>query len=91
MAIGGLRPDWTPEAVIFSAINADGPEPPFRIHVRIGKPITPTGDPHLDLEHLRSAVANLMQNIPGLAPGATGIRTRHSQDDAINQRQFRRL
>lgn len=68
LAIGGLRPDWTPEAVIFSAINAEGPEPPFQIHVRIGKPITPTGDPHLDLEHLRGAVADLMQNIPGWRP-----------------------
>jgi 1-acyl-sn-glycerol-3-phosphate acyltransferase len=65
LAIGGLRADWTPEALIFSAINTDGPEPPFQIHVRIGRPIMPTGDPHLDLERLRSAVAKLMQNIPG--------------------------
>lgn len=68
VAIGGLRLDWTPETVIFSAIEADGKKPPFRIHVRIGKPITPTGDPHMDLEQLRGAVANLMQGIPGLRP-----------------------
>lgn len=68
VAIGGLRLDWTPETVIFSAIEADGNEPPFRIHVRIGKPITPTGEPHADLEHLRNAVADLMQQIPGLRP-----------------------
>jgi 1-acyl-sn-glycerol-3-phosphate acyltransferase len=67
VAIAGLRPDWTPETVIFSAIEADGPEPPFRIHVRIGKPITPTGDPQPDLEQLRGAVANLMEGIPALA------------------------
>jgi 1-acyl-sn-glycerol-3-phosphate acyltransferase len=65
LAIGGLTPDWTPEAVISSAISAEGPEPPFRIHVRIGKPITPTGEPLLDLEKLRDSVANLMQSIPG--------------------------
>jgi pimeloyl-ACP methyl ester carboxylesterase/1-acyl-sn-glycerol-3-phosphate acyltransferase len=68
VAIGGLRLDWTPETVVFSAIEAEGPEPPFRIHVRIGKPITATGDTHPDLEHLRDAVATLMQGIPGLRP-----------------------
>jgi 1-acyl-sn-glycerol-3-phosphate acyltransferase len=68
LAIDGLRPDWTPEALILSAINADGSGPPFRIHVRIGKPIMPTGEPHPDLEHLRGAVANLMQKVPGLRP-----------------------
>jgi pimeloyl-ACP methyl ester carboxylesterase/1-acyl-sn-glycerol-3-phosphate acyltransferase len=71
VAIGGLRLDWSPETLILSAIEADGPEPPFQIHVRIGKPIRPTGEPQLDLEQLRGAVANLMQDIPGLraAPG----------------------
>jgi pimeloyl-ACP methyl ester carboxylesterase/1-acyl-sn-glycerol-3-phosphate acyltransferase len=68
LAIGGLRLDWTPETVVFSAIEAEGPEPPFRIHVRIGQPITPTGDTQVDLERLRDAVANLMQGIPGLRP-----------------------
>jgi 1-acyl-sn-glycerol-3-phosphate acyltransferase len=70
VAIGKLRPDWTPETLIFAAIEADGPEPPFQIQVRIGKPITPKGDPHLDLEQLRDAVADLMQGIPGLRPAA---------------------
>lgn len=73
-AIGGLRLDWTPETVIFAA--ADGPgkepataeEPPFRIHVRIGKPITPSGDPQIDIARLRDAVAALMEEIPGLRP-----------------------
>jgi len=64
VAIGGLPLDWTAETVIFSAIEADGPKPPFHIHVRIGKPITPTGESHSDLEKLRSAVADLMQAIP---------------------------
>ena len=68
VAIGGLRLDWTPETVIFAAIEADGPEPPFRIQVRIGTPVMPTIDTHADLERLRSAVAALMQGIPGLRP-----------------------
>jgi pimeloyl-ACP methyl ester carboxylesterase/1-acyl-sn-glycerol-3-phosphate acyltransferase len=71
LAIGGLRLDWTPETVVFAAIEANGtepPEPPFRIHVRIGTPIMPTGETHLDLEKLRDAVAALMQGIPGLRP-----------------------
>jgi len=68
VAIGGLRLDWSPETVIFSAIEAEGPEPPFRISVRIGKPIVPTIDTHADLEKLRAAVAELMQGIPGLRP-----------------------
>lgn len=68
IAIGGLRLDWTPETVIFSAIESDGPEPPFRINVRIGKPIMPTGEPHPDLDRLRDAIADLMQDIPGLRP-----------------------
>ena len=74
VAIGGLRLDWTPETVVFSAIEADGKattgseDPPFRIHVRIGKPIVPSGDPHADIGQLRDAVAGLMQSIPGLRP-----------------------
>lgn len=68
VAIGGLRLDWTPETVIFAAIEADGHEPPFRIHVRIGKLVTPSGDPHQDTTQLRDAVAGLMQQIPGLRP-----------------------
>jgi pimeloyl-ACP methyl ester carboxylesterase/1-acyl-sn-glycerol-3-phosphate acyltransferase len=71
VAIGGLRLDWTPETVIFSAIEADGKEPPFGISVRIGRPLVPTGEPHVDTELLRNAVAALMEEIPGLqrAPG----------------------
>jgi pimeloyl-ACP methyl ester carboxylesterase len=74
VAIGGLRLDWTPETVVFSAIEADGKaptgseDPPFRIHVRIGKPIRPSGDPHADIEQLRDVIAVLMQRIPGLRP-----------------------
>ena len=51
--------------------NSISEDPPFRIHVRIGKPITPSGDPHADIGQLRDAVAGLMQQIPGLrsAPG----------------------
>jgi pimeloyl-ACP methyl ester carboxylesterase/1-acyl-sn-glycerol-3-phosphate acyltransferase len=68
VAVGGLRLDWTPETVIFAALEAAGPEPPFQFHVRIGKPIAPTGDPHADLELLRSAVESLMRDVPGLSP-----------------------
>jgi 1-acyl-sn-glycerol-3-phosphate acyltransferase len=74
VAIGGLRPDWTPETVIFSAIEADGSSPPFRIHVRIGKPIMPAGDPQLDLNRLRGAVANLMQGIPCAASAEPALK-----------------
>ncbi len=70
LAIGGLPLDWTPERVIYAAIEADGPKPPFQIHVRIGKPIRPGGEPRVDLEQLRCAVAELMQGMPGLpVPG----------------------
>lgn len=68
VAIGGLRLDWTPESVIFAAMEAEGNAPPFRIHVRIGKPILPTGDPRLDTAELRDAVAGLMREVPGLRP-----------------------
>jgi pimeloyl-ACP methyl ester carboxylesterase/1-acyl-sn-glycerol-3-phosphate acyltransferase len=74
VAIGGVRLDWTPETVVFAAIEVDEKMtagtggPPFRIHVRIGKPITPSGDPHRDTGELRDAVASLMQRIPGLRP-----------------------
>ncbi len=68
VAVGGLRLDWTPETVIFAALEAEGPDAPFQFHVRIGKPIMPTDDPHADLESLRGAVADLMQGIPGLQP-----------------------
>jgi len=68
VAVGGLRLDWSPETVIFAALEAGDEEPPFRFHVRIGKPIAPTGDPHQDLDLLRGAVAGLMQSIPGLQP-----------------------
>lgn len=68
VAIGGLRLDWTPETVILAGIEADGPEIPFQIQVRIGKPIVPTADPRADLEQLRDAIAGLMQQIPGLRP-----------------------
>jgi 1-acyl-sn-glycerol-3-phosphate acyltransferase len=66
MAVGGLPPDSTPETVLISALCADGPTTPFQIDVRIGKPITPVGDPAAALEQLRCAVADLMQGIPGL-------------------------
>lgn len=72
LAIGGLPPDWTAETVIFSALESRGPKPPFQIYVRIGKPITTTGDPHMDLEQLRDAVANLMQQVPNLGPAPSG-------------------
>ena len=74
VAIGGLRLDWTPETVIFSAMGTDdslpstGATPPFRIHVRIGRPITPSDDPRSDTAQLRDAVAGLMEQIPGLRP-----------------------
>ena len=68
IAVGGLRLDWSPETVIFAALEANGTEPPFQFYVRIGKPIVPTGDAHLDLELLNTAVAELMQKIPGLRP-----------------------
>ncbi len=74
VAIGGLRLDWTPETVIFSAMGTDeslpstGATPPFRIHVRIGRPIMPSGDPRSDTAQLRDAVAGLMEQIPGLRP-----------------------
>jgi len=61
--------DWTPETVIFAAIERDGPQPPFRIHVRIGTPITATGEPRLDLERLRVAVATLMEGLPAVEMG----------------------
>jgi pimeloyl-ACP methyl ester carboxylesterase/1-acyl-sn-glycerol-3-phosphate acyltransferase len=74
VAIGGLRLDWTPETVVWAAIGADenaltsSEDPPFRIHVRIGKPVMPSGDPQADIRQLRDAVAELMQRIPGLRP-----------------------
>lgn len=75
-AIGGLRLDWTPETVILAAMGSDGhgpasvDEPPFRMHVRIGKPLWPSGDPHRDTDALRDAIAGLMEQIPGLRPAA---------------------
>jgi pimeloyl-ACP methyl ester carboxylesterase/1-acyl-sn-glycerol-3-phosphate acyltransferase len=74
VAIGGLRLDWTPETVILSAIGADekaptgNQDPPFRIYIRIGKPVMPSGDPLADIGELRDAVAGLMQRIPGSRP-----------------------
>jgi pimeloyl-ACP methyl ester carboxylesterase/1-acyl-sn-glycerol-3-phosphate acyltransferase len=68
VAIGGLRLDWTPETVIFAGMDGEGAEPPFGIHVRIGKPVEPTGDYLRDMELVRSEVAGLMQSIPGLQP-----------------------
>ena len=67
IAIGGLPANWTPETVLLSALHADGRRP-FHIHVRVGKPITPVGEPHEALEGLRAAVAELMQGLPGLGP-----------------------
>jgi len=68
IAVGGLRLDWSAETVIFSAIESAGKEPPFRFYVRIGKPVSPTGDAHADLTLLNNSVAELMQRIPGLRP-----------------------
>jgi 1-acyl-sn-glycerol-3-phosphate acyltransferase len=64
VAIGGLKPDSTPETVLISAVHATDCAPPFRIRVRIGKPITPEGDPHVALAQVRAAVAELMAGIP---------------------------
>jgi len=66
VAIGGLPYDWTPETVLLNGLHFKGAEAPFRIHVRIGKPITPEGDPHVGLEELRASVADLMKGIAGL-------------------------
>ena len=68
VAVGGLRLDWSPETVILAALEAEATETPFEFHVRIGKPIMPTGDPVRDLDLLRGAVAGLMEDIPGLRP-----------------------
>jgi pimeloyl-ACP methyl ester carboxylesterase/1-acyl-sn-glycerol-3-phosphate acyltransferase len=68
VAIGGLRLDWSPETVILAAIEAEGPEPPFRIQVRIGKAIMPTVDTRQDMDRLRDAIGGLMKGIPGLRP-----------------------
>ncbi|MGA2714083.1 MAG: lysophospholipid acyltransferase family protein [Bryobacteraceae bacterium] len=68
VAIGGLPIGWTPETVLLSALHAEGAAPPFQIHLRIGKPITPVGEPSEALEQLRSAVADLMLSIPDLHP-----------------------
>ncbi len=69
VAVGGLRLDWSPETVIFAALEAGENERPFHFHVRIGRPIAPTLDPHADLESLRVAVSNLMDEVPGLRAG----------------------
>jgi 1-acyl-sn-glycerol-3-phosphate acyltransferase len=68
IAIGGLPYDWTPETVLLNGLHFKGAEAPFRIHVRIGKPIAPVGDARVALEELRAAVADLMKGIPGLGP-----------------------
>jgi pimeloyl-ACP methyl ester carboxylesterase/1-acyl-sn-glycerol-3-phosphate acyltransferase len=68
VAIGGLRLDWSPETVIFAGMDDEAKTPPFHIHVRIGEPLYPTDDPHLDLARLRESVAGLMDKIPGLRP-----------------------
>jgi 1-acyl-sn-glycerol-3-phosphate acyltransferase len=68
IAIGGLPYDWTPETVLLNGLHFKGAEAPFRIHVRIGKPITPEGDAHVALEELRGAMGDLMKGIPGLGP-----------------------
>lgn len=68
-AIGGLRLDWSPETVIFAAMEAEeNGEPPFRMRVRIGAPLVPSGDSKLDTDRLRDAVAALMTEIPGFKP-----------------------
>jgi 1-acyl-sn-glycerol-3-phosphate acyltransferase len=68
VAFGGIPYDWTPETVLLNGLHFKGPEAPFRIHVRIGKPITPHGDPHVALNELRDELADLMQGIPGWGP-----------------------
>ena len=71
-AIGGLRLDWSPETVILAAMDAEAAtaetNPPFRIRVRIGAPLSPTGDPKQDTERLRETVADLMADIPDFRP-----------------------
>jgi 1-acyl-sn-glycerol-3-phosphate acyltransferase len=69
VAIGGLPYDWTPETVLLNGLHFKGAEAPFRIHVRIGKPIMADGDPHVALGELRTAVGDLMKGIPGLGAG----------------------
>lgn len=71
-AIGGLRLDWSPETVIFAAMETEegtaDTAPPFRMRVRIGAPLEPTGNAKEDTERLRDAVAGLMADIPGFRP-----------------------
>jgi 1-acyl-sn-glycerol-3-phosphate acyltransferase len=68
VAIGGLPYDWTPETVLLNGLHFKGGEAPFRIHVRIGKPIMVEGDAHVGLAELRAAVEDLMKGIPGPGP-----------------------
>ena len=58
--------DSTPETLLISALHGNGSTPPFRVRVRIGKPIAAEGDPVEVLLALRSAIAELMQGIPEL-------------------------
>ncbi|MCX6606116.1 MAG: alpha/beta fold hydrolase [Acidobacteria bacterium] len=71
-AIGGLRLDWSPETVILAAMDADEASaetnPPFRMRVRLGASLWPTGHPMHDTERLRETVAGLMADIPGFRP-----------------------
>jgi 1-acyl-sn-glycerol-3-phosphate acyltransferase len=64
VAIGGLPYDWTPETVLLNGLHFRPEEAPFHVHVRIGKPIMPEGDPHVALEQVVAAVGELMQGIP---------------------------
>lgn len=65
VAIGGLPYDWTPETVLLNGLHFKGGEAPFRIHVRIGTPIMPEGNAHVELEKLRGSVGDLMKGITG--------------------------
>jgi 1-acyl-sn-glycerol-3-phosphate acyltransferase len=71
VAIGGPDRDSTPETLLISALHGTDLTPPFRVHVRIGKPIAAEGDPIEVLVALRSAIAALMQGIPELRTETT--------------------
>jgi len=66
VAIGGLDIYATPETVLMGALHAPEGTPPFEIVVRFGKPIEAGIDTQETLDCVRSAIAELMSEIPGL-------------------------
>jgi 1-acyl-sn-glycerol-3-phosphate acyltransferase len=64
VAIGGLPLNATVETVLISALHATDSNPPFRVTVRIGRPVNPDGDVQTVLDEVRSAVADLMAELP---------------------------